>query len=104
MNGFSMSAARSLLNLSHTVVANLEFHELAALVYRDHLRVKHDPRVRLQQELGKKRQGQKALPKHSEGRDHPNIMAIILLENLIAVPRWLVQFDHVCSLVLLFEH
>jgi hypothetical protein len=82
-----MFAARSLLNLSHAAVANLEFHELASLVYRDDLRVKHDPRVRLQQELelGKK---PKPKPKPSELPDHhPDIMAVIIIEHLIAVPR-----------------
>ena len=76
-------AARSLLNLSNAAVADLEFHELASLVYRDNLRVKHDPRVRLQQELGKKPKPKPTeLPAH-----HPDIMAVIIIEHLIAVPR-----------------
>ncbi len=69
----------------------LEFHELAALVYRDNVRLKHMDQVRLQKELSllnkseesTRKQRQKSFQQKQSPAD---VMAELIIEHLITVP------------------
>lgn len=84
-------------------VANLQFHELAALVYRDNINIKHDNRKRLAEELVRKKRPEilarkarmKALA--DQAKPSPNLLAEIIIEHLLVASGTdlLGVFDHV---------
>lgn len=94
---------RQLLALGPRTVANLQFHELAALVYRDNINIKHDNRKRLAEELVRKKRPEilarkarmKALA--DQAKPSPNLLAEIIIEHLLVASGTdlLGVFDHV---------
>lgn len=79
--------------MQHEVVRDLPFHELAALVYRDVVAVKHDSRERLQKELVSKkkledRERKKRAKELTDNQKKPTSMALLILEHLLAVAKF----------------
>lgn len=83
---------RTLLNLPSSAVADLKFHELAALVYRDIVQLKHMKRARLEKELADgsrdELQQKKARLKSIQETQQPaNGMLEMVIEHLVTVTR-----------------
>ena len=81
-------AARTHLALLPEDVADLPFHKLASLLYRDEIQVKHTNRERLAQEINTKKQPEiKTRQALQLGSDDPaatpNLMIRIILEHLV---------------------
>jgi len=76
--------------LAPSLVSNLEFHELASLLYRDTLTIKHQNRDRLAQELGLKgqeeeREKKKKTSRFASQQQKSDFMAEMVVEHLKAV-------------------
>ena len=79
-----------MLGLAPSLVSNLEFHELASLLYRDTVAVKHQNRDRLAQELGLKgqeeeREKKKKTSRFASQQQKSDFMAEMVVEHLKAV-------------------
>ena len=70
-------------------MADLQFHELAALVYRDNINIKHDSRKRLAEELVTKKRPEMLARKSrmkalvDQAKPSPNLLAEIIIEHLL---------------------
>ena len=84
---------RQLLGLTPLQVEDLQFHELAALVYRDNIYMKHGDRTRLLKELDVKKQPEMTVRKArtkalaDQAKASPDLMSGIILEHLHTVSR-----------------